>query len=86
MTFMIKGISDIKRRYTLELVDGDKKKGASCMLVCISLYKVTHDNTTAVCYRTIFSKDVTKEFFEKEKECVKRNFEDMKKKFERKSE
>lgn len=78
-TFRIVEISEVKRMYSMELIDSEPRQNFTSMLSTLKLQKDTSDNTTFFCWETIFSNDVTPDTIRCRKELIQSYFKDMKK-------
>ena len=78
-TFMIVEISEIKRKYTLEMIDCEPKQKFTSMLSTLKLRKVTEDLNTVLTWQTDYSNDVTPNIISARRDVVKSYFKDLKK-------
>jgi hypothetical protein len=78
-TFMIVEMSELKRKYTFEMIDCEPKQNFSSMLSTLKCCPVTNDNTTVLTWQTLYSNDVTPDIIRNRKEVIKSYFSDMKK-------
>ena len=78
-TFMIVEISEIKRKYTFEMIDCEPKQKFTSMLSTLKLRKVTEDLNTVLIWQTDYSNDVTQDIISARRQVVKSYFKDFKK-------
>jgi hypothetical protein len=78
-TFMIVEMSELKRKYTFEMIDCEPKQNFSSMLSTLRCCPVTTDHTTVLSWQTMFSSDVTHDIIKNRREIIKSYFSDMKK-------
>ena len=78
-TFMIVEISEIKRKYTFEMIDCEPKQKFSSMLSTLKLNNVTQDHNTVLTWQTDYSNDVTPDIISARREVIKSYFKDFKK-------
>jgi len=77
-TYMIVELSELKRKFSVELIECEPKENFSSMLTMFKLNRITEDNTTLLTWQTLFSNDVSVDTLNKRKEIVKGYFSDLK--------
>jgi hypothetical protein len=77
-TYIITEISELKHKYTFELIESKPQQSFTSLSSTMKLKKITHDNSTLVTWETFYSNDVTPEIISKRKIAVQSCFCDMK--------
>ena len=78
-TFMIVEMSELKRKYTFEMIDCEPKQKFSSMLSTLKCCPVTEDHSVVLNWQTLYSNDVTNDIIKARREVIKSYFADMKK-------
>jgi hypothetical protein len=78
-TFRIVELSEVKRKFTVEMIECEPKQKFSSMLSSFKMEKVSDDNSTYLCWQTIYSNDVTQDILKERKNLMKAYFKDLKK-------
>ena len=81
---MITELSEIKRKFSVEMIECSPKEEFTSMLTTIRLCNVSYDCTTFISWEALFSNDVSTDVLKCKKERARCFFKDLKNYFEKK--
>jgi hypothetical protein len=78
MSFRLVEISELRHTLSFEVIDSTSQLPFSSMVTTIKMKQITEDNTTFICWETVFSNDVSVDVIRLRKERVLSYFKDIK--------